>query len=290
MAQRNEELLDAAVQLFQQNGFYTTSVEDITNACGISKGAFYKHFDSKESMILELLERYYDDMFREADRFAEDLQQSPLSVLKRKITVELEKSIEYRSFFLALATEFSPYEKGQIPEFLDRIQKTHHQWHKQALMDAFGPRVKAYVNDMAVIMEGILHSYLMRIIWRESALPLDRLGDFIAECIKAVVENDDAISPMLPVYSDDESHASIIEGMNHDLNTLRAELENKAERSGSLEKDLQTIDALTEEFTKEKPREFLVDALLTQLHRRSYLKVRTTKIMSVWEVWKGDLT
>lgn len=87
MGQRKEEMLNAAVQLFQSNGFHSTSVEDITSACGISKGGFYKHFDSKESMILELLQRYYDEMFREADYFSKDLHhRSPLQVLKKKIT------------------------------------------------------------------------------------------------------------------------------------------------------------------------------------------------------------
>ncbi|MFB4168242.1 TetR/AcrR family transcriptional regulator [Virgibacillus sp. JSM 102003] len=285
MAQRHDELLDAAVQLFQKNGFNTTSVADITKACNISKGAFYKHFDSKESMILELLERYYDDMFNEADRFSEDIQRSPLVVLKRKITVELEKSIEYKAFFFALVTEFPPYEEGKIPEFLNRIRETHHQWHKQALIDAFGPKVKVYLSDLAVMMEGIIHSYLLWIIWKGPALPLDRLGDFIGERLKAIVENDENLSPMLPKSTDTDSPASMKESIARDLNTLRSELI----KSDAPEKDLQTIDLLIEEFKQDKPREFLVDALLGQLHRRSYLKTRITNMMTVWEVWKGDL-
>ncbi len=286
MAQRHEELLDAAVQLFQKNGFNTTSVADITKACNISKGAFYKHFDSKESMILELLNRYYDDMFNEADRFAEDFHRSPLVVLKRKITVELEKSIEYRAFFFALITDFPPYEEGKIPEFLNRIRETHHQWHKQALIDAFGPKVKVYLSDLAVMMEGITHSYLLWIIWKGPALPLDRLGDFIGERLKAIVENDENLSPMLPKSTDSNSPVSMIESIKSDLNTLRSELI----KSDAPEKDLQTIDLLIEEITQDNPREFLVDALLGQLHRRSYLKTRITNMMTVWEVWKGDLS
>ncbi|WP_010530317.1 TetR/AcrR family transcriptional regulator [Lentibacillus jeotgali] len=288
MTQRHEELLDAAIQLFQKSGIHAVSVADITEACGISKGAFYKHFDSKENMILELLKRYYDEMFREADRFTEEFNQSPLMILKRKITIELEKSIEYRSFFLALLTEFPPYEKGPIPEFLDRIQQTHQQWHKQALLDAFGSKSKKYMDDLTLVLEGILHSYLMQIIWKGPALPLDRLGDFIAECIKAIVENDEAISPLLPVYSNADSEASILEIIGNDLHTLRTEM--NTDRARYSQKDLQTIDLLIEELTQEKPREFLVDALLAQLHRRTYLKTGITKIMTSWEVWKGDLT
>ncbi|HLR61584.1 MAG TPA: TetR/AcrR family transcriptional regulator [Lentibacillus sp.] len=288
MAQRHVELLDAAVQLFQKSGFHATSVADITEACGISKGAFYKHFDSKESMILELLQRYYDEMFREADRLTEELSQSPLLALKRKIAVELEKSIEYRSFFLALVTEFPPYEKGPISEFLDRIQETHQKWHKQALMDAFGSKPEKYLDDLTLVLEGIIHSYLMQIIWKGPALPLDRLGDFIAECIKAIVENDEALTPILPVRSSAGSDASVIESIVNDLNTFRAEMNIDSARCSG--KDLQTVDLLIEELTQEKPREFLVDALLAQLYHRSYLNARLNKILTAWEAWKGDLT
>lgn len=290
MTQRHEELLDAAAQLFQQHGFHATSVADITKACGISKGAFYKHFDSKETMILELLQRYYDDMFQEADRFSEDLQPSPLMALKKKITVELKKSIEYRPFFLALVTEFPPYETGKIPGFLNRIQKTHQQWHKQALLDVFGPKVKPYISDLAVIMEGIMHSYLMRIIWKGPALPLDKLGDLIAESLRAIVESDNVINPILPVSSDENSHASMKENMICDLNTLRSELNNNTDKIRSQENDIQTVDLLVDELTQENPREFLVDALLRQLHHRPYLKTQITSIVTIWEVWKGDLT
>ncbi len=84
MAQRHDDLLNAAVRLFQRHGFHATSVEDITSACGISKGAFYKHFDSKETMILQLLQRYYNEMFTEADRYAEGLSHQPLLKIEKE--------------------------------------------------------------------------------------------------------------------------------------------------------------------------------------------------------------
>ncbi|GGJ96454.1 putative HTH-type transcriptional regulator YerO [Lentibacillus kapialis] len=285
MTQRHEELMDAAVQLFQQNGFHATSVADITEACGISKGAFYKHFNSKENMILKLLQQYYDDMFSEADRPQDVYNQSPLLVLKRKIMVELEKSLEYRSFFLALLTEFPPYETGPIPEFLSRIQATHQKWHKRALLNAFGSKTEKYLDDLTLILEGILHSYLMQMIWKGTALPLDKLSDLITECLKAIVENDELLTPILSVYNSADSETFILESISNELHALRSEMNTDNAQS---EKDLQTIDFLAEELTQEKPREFLVDALLAQLHQRSYLKTRLIGILTEWEIWKGE--
>lgn len=280
MGQRKEEMLDAAVQLFQTNGFHATSVEDITSACGISKGAFYKHFDTKENMILELLQRYYDEMFQEADHFSKDLHRSPLEILKTKITIELEKSIGYQYFFHAVLTDFPPGDKGPIPNSLNRMQHQLHEWHKHALLEAFGQSSGKYLCDLALVMKGMIHSYLMKIIWQGPALPLSRLGDFIAECLHAIVANDEHIYPVLPGHLKDESRVSILENMKHDLDGIRSELGN--------EKDIETIDFLMEELEQKKPREFLIDALLGQLYRRPNLTKQLTLILTTWEVWKDD--
>jgi AcrR family transcriptional regulator len=60
--QRSEEtrtrLLDAAEASFAQSGFDGTSVAAICQAAGVSKGAFYHHFASKQALFLELLNRW----------------------------------------------------------------------------------------------------------------------------------------------------------------------------------------------------------------------------------------
>lgn len=54
---RREELLDAAHALFMARGYDATSVSDVIGAVGLSKGAFYHHFPSKEALLLALVER-----------------------------------------------------------------------------------------------------------------------------------------------------------------------------------------------------------------------------------------
>jgi AcrR family transcriptional regulator len=60
MQQRSEEtrarIIEAAIKLFSNHGFNTTSVDDICAEAGISKGAFYHHFESKQSLFLALLD------------------------------------------------------------------------------------------------------------------------------------------------------------------------------------------------------------------------------------------
>lgn len=51
-------LLEHGRRLFAAQGLRKTSVEELTAAAGISKGAFYLFFESKEALFFELLERF----------------------------------------------------------------------------------------------------------------------------------------------------------------------------------------------------------------------------------------
>jgi len=44
------KLLDAALQLIRQQGYSATTVDDLCAAAGVTKGAFFHHFDSKEAL------------------------------------------------------------------------------------------------------------------------------------------------------------------------------------------------------------------------------------------------
>ena len=60
---RRDELLATASQMFAENGLRSTTVRDIADAAGILSGSLYHHFDSKESMVDEILRRFLDDLF-----------------------------------------------------------------------------------------------------------------------------------------------------------------------------------------------------------------------------------
>lgn len=49
-------ILRAARQLFAENGFSATSVDEIARAAGVAKGALYHHFESKEALFTRVLE------------------------------------------------------------------------------------------------------------------------------------------------------------------------------------------------------------------------------------------
>jgi len=62
-ATRRDELLGIAGQLFADRGLRSTTVRDIADTAGILSGSLYHHFDSKESMVDELLRGFLDGLF-----------------------------------------------------------------------------------------------------------------------------------------------------------------------------------------------------------------------------------
>jgi TetR/AcrR family transcriptional repressor of nem operon len=57
-AETRQILLAAATARFREAGYVASSVEDICNAAGVSKGAFFHHFKSKEDLALAALEQW----------------------------------------------------------------------------------------------------------------------------------------------------------------------------------------------------------------------------------------
>jgi TetR/AcrR family transcriptional regulator, cholesterol catabolism regulator len=62
-SERRGELLALAAQMFAERGLRATTVRDIADSAGILSGSLYHHFDSKESMVDEILRGFLDSLF-----------------------------------------------------------------------------------------------------------------------------------------------------------------------------------------------------------------------------------
>ncbi|MCL4487983.1 MAG: TetR/AcrR family transcriptional regulator [Chloroflexi bacterium] len=56
------QMREKSKRLFEQHGLRKTSVDEITQAVGISKGAFYLFYDSKEDLFLEIMEQMESEL------------------------------------------------------------------------------------------------------------------------------------------------------------------------------------------------------------------------------------
>lgn len=87
-----ERILDAALELFAHSGYLGTSMSDIANQLGITKGALYKHYTSKQEILDSIVERMnkmdyeraeaYEMPETEPDGFAEAYLHTPIEKIR----------------------------------------------------------------------------------------------------------------------------------------------------------------------------------------------------------------
>ncbi len=61
-----EKIVSAGLKVLIEKGFNGCGVQDITEAAGVPKGSFYNHFESKEALGAEVVDRYGRDNPRRA--------------------------------------------------------------------------------------------------------------------------------------------------------------------------------------------------------------------------------
>ena len=61
--ERRAGILDAALAVFSARGFHSSSIDDIAREAGISKALIYEHFESKQELYADLLERNANELF-----------------------------------------------------------------------------------------------------------------------------------------------------------------------------------------------------------------------------------
>jgi AcrR family transcriptional regulator len=106
---RRRELLDHAQALFFERGYDATSVNDVIAMAGISKGAFYHHFPSKESLLEALAERLAQESIAQVQDVLDDRSLSAVDSLNRFLERTRQLKVESAPELLAaFAAVFRP--------------------------------------------------------------------------------------------------------------------------------------------------------------------------------------
>ena len=120
-AERPQEIVEAAFVEFSRNGYATTTLEQIAERAGVTKGTIYVYFDNKEhlfiSMVHEAMKATLDtikDMFERHEGSTADLLRAQFSFIYEHI-VEDERRREVARMLIAEASRF--------PELADRYHR-----------------------------------------------------------------------------------------------------------------------------------------------------------------------
>ncbi len=161
MKDTRENILLAAYQLFIENGYHNTSMQQLVVKSGLSKGAFYHYFKNKRDIYLHVIDEFFLSFYKEIDW--ELLRTEDLAI------TQIEEQI--KSFYLNLVPKilsitpngfgryfimyFEAYELH--PEFKEVILSFYHQLEKlilSSLKDV--PDSKQVATTMIAKYEGLL--------------------------------------------------------------------------------------------------------------------------------------
>jgi len=135
---RRAELLDIAARLFAERGLRATTVRDIADAAGILSGSLYHHFDSKESMVDEILRGFLDTLFDRYHRIvAQDL--GPRGSLEALVVTSFQALDEHHAavaIYQAEARRLAEQPRfAYIPKRLTEFRRIWHDVLKSGIAD-----------------------------------------------------------------------------------------------------------------------------------------------------------
>jgi len=134
-ASKRDELVHKALDIFYRDGFHSTGMDTLVKETGISKTSMYKHFRTKEDLILAAL-RLRDEKFRNfIFRRIDDLGKTPKEKLLATFDV-LAEWFEMKDFRGCMFVKAS----GEYPEHNSPILNTAAE-HKNLLIK--------YLSDLA---------------------------------------------------------------------------------------------------------------------------------------------
>ena len=118
-------IMEESFKLFLKKGFVDVSLNEIRKASNITTGGFYYHFESKDTLLVAVIEKYIFNYFNSTIRQIRDFEGTPkeklktviLSIIGDDITInkstklcESSEKIDYRTLHLLLMEGVQKYE------------------------------------------------------------------------------------------------------------------------------------------------------------------------------------
>ena len=173
-----EQILQAGLKILLDKGFNGVGVQEITDTAGVPKGSFYNHFESKEVLGAEIVERYGMDNTRR-----QVLLDRSLPALKRlRAHFEALNEVFVKSRFErgCLLGNFSAELSNQSAVIRQRLAELYKRWSKDIELavqegqaeGAIPPEQNA--SELAAFLLDAYEGALLRARVERSRAPFDR--------------------------------------------------------------------------------------------------------------------
>ncbi|MFX3673599.1 MAG: TetR/AcrR family transcriptional regulator [Paenisporosarcina sp.] len=265
MTNKKQLIIEQALHLFASKGFETTSIQEITDACGISKGSFYLSFKSKDELLVSIFEYFFNKISRRFSDLDALQQVTPREKFHQLLMIQFEEIDRHADFILMQIREQTNPLNKNMTELLAKMQEQHHRILHRTFIDAYGTDIQPYIADLIVMVKGFIHGYIEIILLHRQQLNYHQLSAFIMERI------DDLVASILtrqpePFLTLPMLDKNLLQNVN--LNSPKQNLLQDVIvcKSKILDEDLLvTLDVLAEELKKDKPRIPVLKGMLANL-------------------------
>ena len=173
---KRNQIMDAALELFSNEGYHNTSISEIARSAGISKGLMYNYFDSKEDLITAIFEKGMSAMFDFLDPNKDGiLTPDEFDFFVNRAFDTLIKNPTYWKLYFSIMMQPVIYEMVQEryqQVINDSLQLLLEYYEKQGVED---PMSEAML--FGALMDGISINYLLN----PEMFPLEKIKKTIIE-------------------------------------------------------------------------------------------------------------
>ncbi|EAW7103130.1 TetR/AcrR family transcriptional regulator [Listeria monocytogenes] len=157
MKEKKQRIIKSAKEVFQKQGYLKTSVQDMVDAAGISKGTFYNYFTSKEELAIVIFKQEYSVLHQRLEyTMAQDGAKKVNFTECLKIIIHF-----YTENGEILNITFSQTMiDDDFNAFLQNVRLKNMEWVKYQLLEVYGEETKPYINDITMLLSGMAAMYV----------------------------------------------------------------------------------------------------------------------------------
>ncbi len=269
MKDRKQHVIKMAHQLFIDKGFQATSIQDILDYSGISKGTFYNYFSSKNELLIALLKSIYEKINKKRNELLMGQDPSDIEVFIKQIEIQLEMNRSNNLSSLFEEVFFSNDE--ELKQFIKKGHFRVIRWTHNRFKDIFGHDKEPYLLDCSIMFLGILnHNYKYYSIESNSRTAIKKVVRYsvnrIVKIVEEVAESDEQLLPpeKLTSWLPDckKSTKALQQKLQHSILSLKKSLHHSHEPL----KYIELLDFILDELVNTKePRKFLIESVLSVL-------------------------
>jgi len=177
-SERRDALVRIAAELFADQGYRATTVRHIGDAAGVLSGSLYHHFDSKETILDELLSSYLDELLA-TYRAVVDAGHGPTRTLRELVGASFRSMAGHRAAITVLQNERNHLRALPRFSYLAKTEdEVRHLWIT-ALHDGIEAGEFRHDLDPVVTYRFLRDSVWGAVRWirQDGALSLDQLAD-----------------------------------------------------------------------------------------------------------------